>query len=534
MSDDGVPPPGALVALARQLDVDTKFDQFLTVIEDLKAQRRQVLVFTHSRRTLGYLSSRLEGGEARVASLHGGIKKEERHRVMQAFRAGEFDVVLATRVASEGLDFEFCSVLVNYDLPWNPMEVEQRIGRIDRFGQRESRIVILNFHTPGTIETDIIERVHLRIGVFEHAIGALEPILESAWKSLEKDLLNFDLSREERELRAAEAVAAVEEQALALQDVESAAPYLISSDGMDIAGLETDLLSSGRYLGQDELALLVSDWAATYGGRVSREGQVLELTGNEEMASHVLRLVSSRERARREVDDVASRLRGGLVARVSIDQEHARQTGLDLLNATHPLVLAALKVPGHRQARLGAVSLSRDAAGSPPGKYLCLHSVAQWNGVRPLNEIWTAAVDLEGLEIASEQLGDAVMACVAEGALGSTGARFDSDLAAAVIAVTREIDRRRFELEEKLIEENDAIAATREQSLKQSHERRVRSLVQRLVTLREKNNMKMVPAMEGQLRKEQERFIARSEDLVTRHGAMLSTTDLAVCLVEVF
>ena len=66
----------------------------------------------------------------------------------------------SARSGSEGLDFEFCNVLVNYDMPWNPMRVEQRIGRLDRFGQKHDKIFIYNMHVPGTIETDIFERLY--------------------------------------------------------------------------------------------------------------------------------------------------------------------------------------------------------------------------------------------------------------------------------------------------------------------------------------------------------------------------------------
>jgi superfamily II DNA/RNA helicase len=107
-----------------------------------------VLLFSFSRPTLAYLYERLSP-TMRVAVMHGGIHKDERTELIARFRRGEFDVLLASRVASEGLDFEFCSAVVNYDLPWNPMEVEQRIGRIDRFGQTEDKVLILNFHTPG-------------------------------------------------------------------------------------------------------------------------------------------------------------------------------------------------------------------------------------------------------------------------------------------------------------------------------------------------------------------------------------------------
>ena len=173
-----VPPSADLVRLARGLKSDTKFDQFVTVIEDLNAQGKQAIVFTFSKKTLRYLAQRLLGTSYRVKTLHGDVARRDRDAIMTEFRAGEFDILLATKVASEGLDFEFCSACINYDIPWNPMEIEQRIGRIDRIGQREQKLAIWNFHTPGTIEETIRERVHDRIGVFERTIGELEPILE--------------------------------------------------------------------------------------------------------------------------------------------------------------------------------------------------------------------------------------------------------------------------------------------------------------------------------------------------------------------
>jgi superfamily II DNA/RNA helicase len=234
-----VPPHPELVALANKLgDVDTKFDAFAPVVKELIGQGKQIMVFTFSRQTLAYLKRRLQSF-ARVAVLHGGVAKEARQTIMADFRQGGYDLVLANRVASEGLDFEFCSAVVNYDLPWNPMEVEQRIGRIDRIGQREAKIHIVNFHTPGTIETDIISRVMERIGVFERSIGELEPILQSRVTDLQQAIFDFSLTSQQRERRTAEILAAIEEKNLACADVESASSYLISTDRVDIDGLET-------------------------------------------------------------------------------------------------------------------------------------------------------------------------------------------------------------------------------------------------------------------------------------------------------
>src|SRR5205807_4427262 len=84
------------------------------------------------------------------------------------------DVLLSSEVGCEGLDYQFCDCLVNYDIPWNPMRVEQRIGRIDRYGQKSEKVLIYNFITPGTVDADIYERCLLRIGIFNQALGGSE------------------------------------------------------------------------------------------------------------------------------------------------------------------------------------------------------------------------------------------------------------------------------------------------------------------------------------------------------------------------
>lgn len=111
------------------------------------------------------------------------------------------DILPFTEVGSEGLDYQFCNLMINYDLPWNPMRIEQRIGRIDRRGQTSDVVNIYNMITKGTVDADIYERCLMRIGVFERSIGECEAILGQISTEVEKIALNTKLTDEERRFK---------------------------------------------------------------------------------------------------------------------------------------------------------------------------------------------------------------------------------------------------------------------------------------------------------------------------------------------
>ena len=115
------------------------------------------------------------GGEIRSAD--GTWRVISRDDAKRRFREGQADVLLCTDAAAEGLNFQFCGAVVNYDMPWNPMRVEQRIGRIDRLGQEHPIIRIVNLHYDDTVETDVYRALRNRIGLFESVVGKLQPIL---------------------------------------------------------------------------------------------------------------------------------------------------------------------------------------------------------------------------------------------------------------------------------------------------------------------------------------------------------------------
>lgn len=183
---------------------DPKLENLRKILKDKqKLPNNKVMLFSSFRHTLSYLHKNLLADGFRVGLVHGDIADEERREIRRKFELPRenpeaLDVLLFSEVGCEGLDYQFCDCIVNYDLPWNPMRVDQRIGRIDRQGQRSPTVVIYNFITPSTVDADIYERCLWRIGVFHHALGECEVILGKITREIRDIAENFTLTEEQR------------------------------------------------------------------------------------------------------------------------------------------------------------------------------------------------------------------------------------------------------------------------------------------------------------------------------------------------
>ena len=122
------------------------------------------------------------------------VPKED---IKSRFREGELKLLLCTESASEGLNLQTCGVLFNYDLPWNPMRVEQRIGRIDRIGQRYPTVRIHNFYYDGTVEAKVYKKLRDRINAFASVVGNLQPILAKVPTFIERAVMSADPEEED-------------------------------------------------------------------------------------------------------------------------------------------------------------------------------------------------------------------------------------------------------------------------------------------------------------------------------------------------
>ena len=190
---------------------DSKFIGFLDQLAQLRSDGyTKVMVFSQFRDTQVWLREQLakEAGEHLLAGLSGtddwvfqpenrAFLPESREKVVQQFRERPEGILLCTETAAESLNFQFCSAIINYDIPWNPMRLEQRIGRIDRIGQQKPFIRIVHLFYRDTVEYDAYTAMEERIREFQKNVGTLQPILAANLESLIREsVMDGEASRD--------------------------------------------------------------------------------------------------------------------------------------------------------------------------------------------------------------------------------------------------------------------------------------------------------------------------------------------------
>ena len=213
---------------------DSKYTRLTEVLKTFfgSQPKEKVILFTTFRNTAAYLVERLQQ-DGIVSSLVWGNMDRPKQEVIDDFRDDpKSRVLVSTEVAAEGVDLQFSRVLINYDLPWNPMRVEQRIGRIDRLGQDAELIHIWNLYFAESIDDRIINRLHQRLRLFEQALGEPEPIVGEVISRLESDLLTRNLSEAEENEAIERAFLAIENLRRQQEELERSASQMIAHGGM--------------------------------------------------------------------------------------------------------------------------------------------------------------------------------------------------------------------------------------------------------------------------------------------------------------
>ncbi len=191
---------------------DSKYEHLVQALRTYwKAHpNTKVVLFAFFKPTLRYLSERLSRDGISSLMLTGDQVGDKQEIVDEFAKPSSAPLLLSSEVGSEGLDLQFASVVVNYDLPWNPMVVEQRIGRIHRIGQTAERIIVINLICQGTVDERIYYRLYERLDLFQRTLGDLEAVIGPLINELTNEILTNKLSDAQQATR-------IEDTAVAMQ-----------------------------------------------------------------------------------------------------------------------------------------------------------------------------------------------------------------------------------------------------------------------------------------------------------------------------
>lgn len=481
----------------------------------------KVVLFAYFRPTLRYLQERLTAEGIDAVTLMGGseIDKQE---IIELFRSPEGpSVLLSSEVASEGIDLQFSRVVINYDLPWNPMKVEQRIGRIDRLGQKAPSITVWNLFYGDTIDSRIHDRLYARIGIFERALGGLEAILGDEIRKLTIDLLTGHLSPDEENRRIETAALAIENARSMEERLEDEAGALVAHGDYILNQIKAarDL---ERWITAQDLYLYVRDFFSTqdrYRGSEFRQVNAHELNFDVRLSSEARfdfadflekqRLIGQTRLAANEPKPIRCRFESRLSTRYPGVRE--------VITQFHPLVrFVSQKLRQSEESAYPVASVTIGAAAVAqiqPGAYV--FTVEQWSiaGLRdierlafvvapiadPVNYlpddaaellVTTAARSGESWPEASGELDMSAMAAIADGFLEEGEKRYGAYIT-------------------ELEAENNDRADIQERSIRRHGERQRSRLREVLARHRARGRERMVALTKGRLAALEERINQR-------------------------
>lgn len=407
---------------------DPKFDQLMEVIQEKQLEENnKIILFSTFRHTLAYIRRKLEGTNLRVAQIDGSVKDEQRSEFHDRFKlpkedGNAIDILLFTEVGSEGLDYQFCNLMVNYDLPWNPMRIEQRIGRIDRRGQTSDVVNIYNMITKGTVDADIYERCLMRIGVFERSIGECEAILGQISTEVERIALNSKLTDEERRYKLEQMADNEVRRIQELNRLEDEEKGLFGLDLSNYTMTKEIQTAESPWLTPRSLQYLVERYLN------DRLGNVNRIVGESEIKT--LRLSASDRATLRQDFNRLSRVKSSVKRnweaylkgssqfhKITFDPEAAREDiGAFFITAVHPLVKQAAMY--YATNEVSYINLKSGSDIIAPGKYP--FAVYAWNyvGINPRFKLVTVCKD----EAVGEELIELLQMAVSENATGNVPA----------------------------------------------------------------------------------------------------------------
>ena len=389
---------------------DTKFARLIQVVREIAEREpdQKLIIFSSFRRTIDYLARRLAAAGVHTIQLHGGIKDPRQLTLEQFAGAAPGTVLLTSEVGGEGLDLQFCRILINYDLPWNPMKVEQRIGRIDRIGQQSEVIDIVNLIAAETIEEQVYERLYIRLNIIKETLGDFEPILGELVQDIELVLANPSLNDVEKGRELDRASKAAEERKRQAEQLEREAPGLVAHGDNILQRVHEANAPHKMVTPEDLRDYIAGTLAAAFDGTrvepapdVTIDAYDVRLSPRAQAEFARYRESSARRYPTRFSRDATSSVRVAF----GRNPEPAKYRAIEAVPMMHPLARFAASIRAERSAGITPRPASAMAVRSspdiplPPGRYA--FAVERWSieAVVPIDRLMFLGASLTSHEV---------------------------------------------------------------------------------------------------------------------------------------
>lgn len=492
---------------------DTKYGRLLDVVRGFWDQNpgKKIVLFSYFKPTLNYLRRRLEA-DGISSLLLTGDSDQPKQDIVAAFREETSrNLLLSSEVGSEGLDIQFANALINYDLPWNPMVVEQRIGRLDRIGQEADRILIFNLIRKGTIDKKIYDRLYLRLDLFRRTLGDLEAVIGPVVAELTASLLTLDLTEEQIEERLQKAKMALANNIEEQRRLEEEAAVLAAYGDYIIQQINASHNRSRWVRGRDLEAYVVGCFQKYFPETrvegVDPESRVFEIEFDTEALSRFDHFLNTQRLGGQ------TRLRTTSRRRIRFDHKvYTGTSGLEeVIHMAHPLVRFAgqvLRDKGAIEPVPVAARISAERCGGCVAAGTYVFVVQRWSvlGLKSSEMLHYAVEDLgSGAPVEAEGAGETLVETVAEhgrpwpeirGVLGDRLA----EVAERLRRLEESATGRFFEFDAACEAENQDRAAIQKSAVDRFEARRERVLQEVLAKHRAQERPSLARAIEGQIK----------------------------------
>lgn len=528
---------------------DSKFEKLLEVLRRAweEDETAKMLIFTFFVGTAKYVAERLRRAGYSTLWIAGEVRSDPRHpelderghRLRLFATDKRIRALVSTEVGSEGLDFQFCHHVVNYDLPWNPMVVEQRIGRIDRYGQKSKVVHIHNLVAEGTVEDRILLRLYERIGIFRESIGDLDIILGDTMRELRRDYISGQLTPDEAERRVEEAAHAINNRRIQFEELQQSSGELFGHEEFIRSEMER-VGRLGRYVTEESILAVLRAYLESFHPDV-------RIWEEEAAGVYGLHLTDGLDQDIRQACSPGQiwldRAPDGQLLFTTDGGVAFEYPEVELINASHPLLRAAVAAVTPRLSNPPAlvgqatveIKLAEDGE-IKEGIYFMIVVAHEATGIqkrRDLDEIVWSHAEAGFVEPeVGERLLHLVMERGQEWSYGRPAPAVSQGVWERMLSEAR---RRNKALRLQKTQENEALYARRMAVIEAEHAHSERQIETRLNTAKARARAEHILALfEAQLQKAEARYHERVSGLETDRRVSTRLSDpIAACVVSV-